>query len=244
MTLAALHLRSGDTLIVEEDTSVREQKRNNVNHEILSQLQSPGGFLTREVVPANNSCLFTSVNFVVESGKLDLSCAKQMREVIARIVSSDKDMYSEGLLGKTNSDYCAWILDDSSWGGAIEVSILSQFYQVEIDVVDTQSLCVNRFGEDKSYKQRVLLIYDGIHYDPLKMEHADPSVPPKTIFSTADEDVVSQALELAAEAKASRQYTDVSGFSLRCLICSKLLKGESGAQAHAKESGHINFGEV
>lgn len=40
-----------------------------------------------------------------------------------------------------------------------------------------------------------------------------------------------------------RQYTDLAGFSLRCLICNTPLKGQTQAQDHAKSTGHMNFGE-
>ncbi len=254
IVLSEVPLRSGDTLIVEEDQSAKieqarlqaeiEQKRNeNILREVQSQYESGGGILTRQVVPANNSCLFTSVHFVMENGKLDLENAPSMRKLIATIVSGDKDTYNEAFLGRTNENYCSWIMDNESWGGAIEVSILSKYYNTEIDVVDTQSIRIDRFGEDQSYYRRALLIYDGIHYDPLMLESVDPSIPPKTLFSTADEGILQMALELAAEAKASRQFTDVSQFSLRCLICQKALKGQSEAQGHAKTTGHINFGE-
>lgn len=78
--------------------------------------------------------------------------------------------FSEGILGRPNDEYCAWILQDSSWGGAIEVSILSQFYGIEFDVVDITNALINRFGEDKRYPMRGFLLYDGIHYDPLYLE--------------------------------------------------------------------------
>jgi len=54
---------------------------------------------------------------------------------------------------------------------------------------------------------------------------------------------MAQALELAAEAKSVRQFTDVEGFSLRCLACQAPLRGQREAQNHAKQTGHINFGE-
>ena len=41
-----------------------------------------------------------------------------------------------------------------------------------------------------------------------------------------------------------REFTDVTGFALRCLICNTPLKGQSQAQDHAKSTGHMNFGEV
>ena len=41
-----------------------------------------------------------------------------------------------------------------------------------------------------------------------------------------------------------REFTEVTGFALRCLICNTPLKGQSQAQEHAKSTGHMNFGEV
>ena len=203
-----------------------------------------GGFLTRQVVPANNSCLFTSVNYVMEEkDKLDLTSAKPMRELIAGIVRSDPQTYTEAHLGRSNEEYCAWIMNEASWGGGIEVAILSEHYKIEIAVVNTQYININRFGEDHNYAQRVLLIYDGIHYDPLALEHVDPALRKQTKFRTSDKAILTQALELAREAQSSRQYTDVSGFSIRCLICQKTFTGQKEAQEHAKETKHINFSE-
>lgn len=57
-----------------------------------------------------------------------------------------------------------------------QVAILSRFYGVEMAVVDTLNAIINRFGEDKNYGQRVFLLFDGVHYDPLYLEQADVSV--------------------------------------------------------------------
>ena len=237
--------RTGDVLIVEEDPDARKQRESAATERVLndfvSQMAAPGVIL-RQVVPANNSCLFTSVHFVMER-QLDLNVATQMRELIAGVVMSDPVTYTDAFLDKSNEDYCKWIQNSESWGGAIEVAILSNYYGIEIAVVDTQNTRVNRFGEDKNYKERVFLIYDGIHYDPLMMESPDPTLPPITKFSTSNQEVLSMALELAAEAKASRQFTDVHKFSLRCITCNKALTGQTEAQEHAKLTGHINFGE-
>lgn len=200
--------------------------------------------IVRKVVPADNSCLFTSVYYVVEGGVFDPACAPEMRSLIAEIVASDSACYSEAVLGKSNDEYCSWIRRDDTWGGAIEVSILSKFYQCEICVVDTQTVRIDRFGEDAGYSRRVLLIYDGIHYDPLQRQFPDPGMPPMTIFSTTDDDALVQALELADEARKKRKFTDVNRFALRCMVCQKGLTGQSAARDHAKETGHTNFGEV
>lgn len=241
--LSSLPFRSGDTLIVEEDRSLRKRQQEQIDTQIQSQINQSNGMLMRKVVPADNSCLFTSVECVMNNGVVDLTVAPQMRELIAGVVMSDPTTYNEAFLGKSNSSYCKWIMNSESWGGAIEISILSLYYNIEIDVVDTQTGRIDRFGEDKNYSRRILVIYDGIHYDPLIMEPLIPGDDLQSIFSTEDQNVLAQAMEIANEAKASRQFTDVGKFTLRCLVCQKSLIGQREAQEHAKNTGHINFGE-
>ncbi|XP_027010655.1 ubiquitin thioesterase OTU1 [Tachysurus fulvidraco] len=231
-------IKSGDTLIVEE-----EKNKPKVSMPKTPLLDSRP-VLERRTVPADNSCLFTSVNYVVEGGVYNAACSSDMRQLIAHIVANDPTAYSEAVLGKSNEDYCAWIRRSDTWGGAIELSILSKFYQCEICVVGTQMVRVDRFGEDAGYSKRVLLIYDGIHYDPLQMRVPGTDCPPQTIFSTSDDVVLAEALELADEARRKRQFTDVNRFALRCMTCQTGLVGQKEAREHAKETGHTNFGEV
>ncbi len=66
----------------------------------------------------------------------------------------------------------------------------------------------------------------------------------QTLFPATDISVLRQAEELAAEARASHQYTDVYRFSLICQQCRCMLQGQTQAQLHAKETGHTSFGEV
>ena len=244
ITLGDLPIQSGDMLIVEEDQTRPKASPAFSKYGAPSYVREALPVLTRTAVPADNSCLFTSVYYVVEGGVLNPACAPEMRRLIAQIVASDPVLYSEAILGKTNEDYCDWIRRDDTWGGAIEISILSKFYQCEICVVDTQAVRIDRFGEDAGYTKRVLLIYDGIHYDPLQRNFPDPDTPPLTIFSSNDDIVLVQALELADEARRKRQFTDVNRFTLRCMICQKGLTGQAEARDHARETGHTNFGEV
>lgn len=104
------------------------------------------------------------------NGKVDTTLPPYMRKVIAEVVASDTSKYCDAFLGKPNAEYCEWIQLPNSWGGAIELSVLSNFFGLEIDVVNVLHAVVNRFGEDKNYGQRVFLLFDGIHYDPLFSE--------------------------------------------------------------------------
>ena len=75
-------------------------------------------------------------------------------------------------------------LVDDSWGGGIELAILTQEYEIEICVINTE--CEGRidyFGEDQQYPHRVFLLYNNLHYDPGRpsvchvalVERTDPS---------------------------------------------------------------------
>lgn len=66
----------------------------------------------------------------------------------------------------------------------------------------------------------------------------------QTIFPVEDDRILREAEQLAHEAKSSRQFTDVNKFTLKCLVCSQFLTGQTEAQQHAKTTGHMNFGEV
>ncbi|XP_076231380.1 yod1 deubiquitinase [Calliopsis andreniformis] len=247
ITIEKTGIVSGDTLIVEEkQPACNEEERSEdigrshiVNEETFTDTP---GILMKKVVPADNSCLFTSIGYVL-NGKVDPSCASFMREIIANAVAADPEEYSEAFLGRPNPEYCKWILKPDSWGGAIELSILSKFYGLEIAVIDSINAIINRFGEDQHYTQRVFLIFDGIHYDPLYLESFDGGSI-QTIFPTEDERTLLKAVDLAWEAKSSRQFTDVQKFTLMCNDCKIKLNGQIAAQQHAKETGHMNFGEV
>lgn len=203
---------------------------------------SPQGELTRRVVPADNSCLFRSVSVLLgDSGD---SCG-EVRELAVAIIMSDPCKYDSALLGKTNQEYVEWLRKKESWGGAIELRVLSEHYKVELNVVDIQTLRIDRFGEDKGFPTRAFLLYDGIHYDPLvRSGGGGVASPQQGVFPIGDSAVVQEALEIARKAKKARHYTDISQFALRCLVCGEGLKGQKDAVAHATRTGHSNFGEV
>lgn len=66
-TLAEVNIKSGDTLLVEEKEQPASMDNSPTHLEPSGH--ADGGLLMRQVVPADNSCLFTSVGFVL-SGKL------------------------------------------------------------------------------------------------------------------------------------------------------------------------------
>eukprot|EP00088_Acartia_fossae_P058048 TRINITY_DN6782_c0_g1_i1.p1 TRINITY_DN6782_c0_g1~~TRINITY_DN6782_c0_g1_i1.p1 ORF type:complete len:344 (+),score=15.67 TRINITY_DN6782_c0_g1_i1:54-1085(+) len=196
--------------------------------------------LKRVVVPADNSCLFTSINYCMCGEVVPSEHTQFMREIIATTVADDTDKYSEAFLGKSNQKYCSWIKTKDAWGGAIEVQILADYFQVMIVVIDTQSVSMTKFGEFGNYEQMMLLIYDGIHYDPL----CQISPSKKTVFPKSDQSVLDAAHDLGQTENKAHNFTDTTGFTLKCLVCGHKMKGQKEAQSHAMTTQHTNFSEV
>jgi len=205
-----------------------------------------GERLVRRVIPADNSCLFAAVAHAMEGSAGRRVRADGLRRIVAEAVKADGGlMYGEAVLGQPVEAYMKWIMQDSSWGGGIELAILADHYGVELTALDVQSLRVDAFGSGKGYANRALVLYDGIHYDLIVRQLFDgaPEELDVSVFLSDDESVLSEARALAAEAQSARKFTDTSAFTLRCLVCQCGLVGENGALEHAKKTGHTNFAE-
>lgn len=200
--------------------------------------------MVRRVIPSDNSCLFNAVGYVMEHDK---NKAPELRQVIAATVASDPTQYSEAFLGKLNEEYCSWILDPEKWGGAIELSILADYYGREIAAYDIQTARCDLYGQGKNYAERAMLIYDGLHYDALAMSPSNdaPEEFDQTIFDNRRtiEHIEGLALNLAKEQQRQRNYTDTANFTLRCGVCQIGVIGQKEAMEHAKATGHANFQE-
>lgn len=237
--LDMLELNNSDaTTLNSNDSPLRQRKipREQADFPVCSST----GYLLRHPVPSNNSCLFISVHFCLTNGVVDDQIGRSMRKIIADTVASDKQHFDDAFLGKSNSDYCQWILDNNNWGGAIELSILCKYYETEIVAIDVKNLMLNRFGEDSQYSQRMLLLYDGIHYDPLKFQPLDDNQPIQTLFSTENLEVLTLAEELAKEAKQSHLFTDIKTITMKCATCNAEMDAKSASE-HASKTGHVDF---
>ena len=100
-----LYIDLTDLRLNQDDDEQDESANTTTDSSTTSKL----GQLLRYPVPADNSCLFTSVHFVLHHGKLDLASNKYLRNLVAKKIESDQIAYSEAILGRTNSDYCQWI---------------------------------------------------------------------------------------------------------------------------------------
>ncbi|THG98631.1 hypothetical protein EW026_g3593 [Hermanssonia centrifuga] len=210
-----------------------------------------GGYLVHRIVPDDNSCLFSSVALVFEQ---DIKKAPKIRQIVADEIRKDMLTWSEAILGRPRDEYISTILKPTSWGGAIELSILAKHYSTEIASVDVETGRIDHFapptdGRQQDSGNRCVLIYSGIHYDAATIapildapDEFHQTVVPRETDGEGDAVLVA-AKKLADALRAKKAYTNTATFDLRCQICQKGLKGEKEARAHASETGHVEFGE-
>ncbi|KAJ3288742.1 ubiquitin-specific protease otu1 [Borealophlyctis nickersoniae] len=200
------------------------------------------GILVVREMKDDNSCLFRSIGYVLDHSP-DL--VTKYRQVVVDAIASDPVTYNEAILGRDPEEYKSWILKPQSWGGAIELAVFAEMYQVEIASIDVSTLRVDRFGEGQ-YPRRVILLYSGIHYDAVALTPT-PTAPhdfDQTTFEGVEADRALEAgVKLAEMWKKMRKFTDLANFTLKCGKCGVGLKGQKDAQAHAMETGHAEFTE-
>lgn len=210
---------------------------------------SHSGTLLLRVMPDDNSCLFRALGTALLGDSLD--SMHELRSLVAQGIQSNPDLYSEAVLQKSPDAYCRWIQREDSWGGGIEIGLIAQAFGVEVASINVQDLRVDRFNEgpaDSSAgkKQRVVLVYSGIHYDTIALSPDGCGIPELDIkqFDSGDDIIVEKARELCAKLQESHYYTDTAAFDIKCNVCGWSGKGEKDATEHAKQTGHMNFGEA
>ncbi len=91
------------------------------------------------------------------------------------------------------------------------------------------------------------LLYDGLHYDAVGGAPAGQGGAStdslQRVFTTGDASARAAADVLVQAEHSKRAFTDVTSYTLRCLVCQKGLTGNDQAVKHAQATGHTNFSE-
>jgi ubiquitin thioesterase OTU1 len=199
------------------------------------------------IMPDDNSCIFRAFGSAY-LGSID--SMTELRSLIAQTIQQQPETYSAVVLEQTPDDYCIWIQTEEAWGGGIELSILSQHFDLEICSIDVQSLRVDKYNEGRP--SRCILVYSGIHYDTIALSPSEPpfrtsTAPPELdikIFDSKDDTILYRAVDLCRILKEKHYYTDTASFNIVCNECGMKLQGERGASTHASATGHTSFGEA
>ena len=234
LSLEELSIFDKEYLIIELNESNQEQneKDNNQPQDIIDYSKYS---IKRKEIPADNSCLFNAINFAINQ---NINSPEVIREIIIAEIMSNPEEYNSAILGKNPEDYCKWISNKETWGGGIEISILSKFFQVQIAVADIQFITIEYFG---NYDKCIYLLYNNIHYDVFYKEENGKIT---GIFNSNDAKVKQEVMDICMQLQNREIYVDTKNFSLKCMQCGFLMKGQNEAVEHSKKTGHINFSEI
>lgn len=209
-------------------------------------LPSESATLVLRVMPDDNSCLFRAIATAV-SGDQDADQVTKMRWHCSEYIQSNPAIYSKAILGKEPSAYCAWIQQENSWGGDIELDILSRVLGVEIDACIVHPFTVQKYNEGAA--DRIVLVYSGIHYDTVALSpDPDGDIGAELDirrFPSGDSEYVLEGTRQLCERLNKQGYmTNTSTFGIKCNTCGWKGKGEREATKHAMETGHMELEEI
>jgi len=199
--------------------------------------------LVHRVMPDDNSCLFRAMSKCIFGG--DIDGMTELRSEVAQGIQADLDRYNAIVLEKEPDEYCRWIQNPNSWGGAIEIGILAERFNVEIMAVNVEDCSIQKFNEGQNH--RAYLVYSGIHWDAIvanPVGRFGPSEFDEAQFDARDEEVLMKATEIGRILNKAGYYTDTQKFGIKCNTCGWKGQGEKGAIAHMQSTGHVDFGQV
>lgn len=199
----------------------------------------------RRYVDSDNSCLFSSIAYLIDRSNFDENSKLIYRLMIVDYLQ-DSDI-SDDILGMKKDDYILKITQPDTWGGAIELRFFSDIFKIQIASMDVQSGRIDIFGEMEDYDRRIYLMYNGVHYDPLVMNLDDScnTETEMTIFSPTDDDKMIMFKDYIESIKAKGDYVDPSNINnIKCNICNQEFFDEDLALVHGQTESHWDFKQI
>ena len=160
-------LKNGDLVLLENCV----KQESNITHEVPGYpkrgtvikneaVQTFEGILVVRPIKDDNSCLFRCIAQIMLNDQNNN--VARLRQVIVDNIRQNPHIYSEPILGRPVDEYCNWILQENSWGGAIEIGIFAQQFETSIFACDAETGSILRFGD---YPNGCFVMYSGIHYE-------------------------------------------------------------------------------
>ncbi len=197
----------------------------------------------RRFVDADNSCLFSSIGYLIDHNNFNEMTKLQYRQLLVNYLEDNE--VENGMLEIPKPDYIENIQNPTTWGGAIELKLFSDMFQLEIASIDVQSNRVDIFGQDKNYPQRIYVLYNGVHYDPLVMAYTEDSKDDITNFASDDNQTLIAFQEYVKVFKNVGDYVDLANMNnFECDQCKTLFENQEEAFNHAQNYQHWNFSEI
>ena len=193
----------------------------------------------RRNVDADNSCLFSSIGYLLDRNNYNEFTKYKFRNMIVNILNNT-DTYND-ILELPKQQYIDFITDISNWGGAIEIKIFSDLFDIMIVCFDVKTGRSDVYGNH--HKDCIYLLYNGIHYDPLVV--SEPTLDTSfdlTKFNSQDYETFNNMKQLVETCKNQKDYFDFN--SLECEICNIQISNQEQAYTHSIESNHWNYKQI
>jgi ubiquitin thioesterase OTU1 len=226
-------------------------------------LPSLDSTLTVRVMPDDNSCLFRAIAAATSSTTTSHTSSAddyvtQLRYRVATYITANSSQYPAPVLDdRTPAQYANWIQRESSWGGDVELDILSRVLGVEIWCCQVNPFFVRKYNEssnpNSTASEFIVLVYSGIHYDTVAVSPiTDPDMEmpldfDMRKFGIGDAEWMYDAVEKLCKVLDGRGYmTNTSSFGIMCKVagCGWVGQGERAAVKHGNETGHGEFEQI
>jgi ubiquitin thioesterase OTU1 len=196
----------------------------------------------RREVDSDNSCLFSSIAYLINKQNFDDSSSLKFRNIIVEYLLDNE--FDSSLLDQPKDQYIDFIQDTKNWGGALEVKMFSEIFKIKIICIDVKTNITYIYGEDKNYDYCIYLLYNGAHYDPLVMNidiTSDP-ISDITIFDSNDNNILELMKSLVLEYKNQGECIDF--YTIKCNDCNQKFTSENDAYNHLINYNHTNLFQI
>tara|TARA_B100002051_G_C16523316_1_gene528878 strand:+ start:114 stop:731 length:618 start_codon:yes stop_codon:yes gene_type:complete len=198
----------------------------------------------RRHVDQDNSCLFSSIGYLMSPKEFNELTKYKYRQIIAEAIINNKSKYNAVFLGRSIDDYLSFIQNPDNWGGEIELKIFSDVYKIEIVNIQVETLKMFTYGSGEGYSNRIYVLYTGIHYDPLVMTLNNTS-DDITIFSSFDLEIQNKFINLVKVFQSAKDFVNLSNvMKLQCTDCNSIFNTQDEATNHASTTNHWNYDEI
>ncbi|KAI0969083.1 hypothetical protein F4678DRAFT_440895 [Xylaria arbuscula] len=211
--------------------------------------------LVLRVMPDDGDCMFSAVcgalGGLVPPGASPGAgqyTPTALRGIVVKTICENPVRFDANFLGASPQAYC-YRLASGMWGGGIELSILSEYFRVEICSVDVKTGKAYHFGEEQNYEEFCVVIYSGVHYDRVAENATEGSIGmvefDVTRWNTVgDERILRRTQDICRILRDRHYYTSTSDFIVECNQCRQVLQGEGQIAQHARQTGHSGVTEI
>lgn len=170
----------------------------------------------RNVITSDGNCIFSSVSDQLYGKNYHL----EIRKFVCDYIDIEKDyfrpfiVHPQGLL-----KYIEIMGKPGTWAGDIELQVLSEIYDVVIEIYDCSEEPIKVFNKDASQRHKIvrLLYLQRSHYDSLhKLD--EPASVIEGVFGTIEKAVLEDTYDRVAKQKGIKgvEVLDRTNFNRKC----------------------------